>query len=263
MATFRVHKTDNYTTMSNHHLRNKALSLSAKGLLSVILSLPPDWKYSVRGLASISKEGERAIKTALDELKEHGYLVVKRIEPHEGNNRVSYEYDVYEVPFSEQNSAKPQVAEACGCEGVHGEGVQGEGVHGDGQLNTKEVSTEGLSTEEQKKEERESSLKKIVAYLNAKTGSRYRTSSQSTRELVLARLNEGFTVDDFIDVIDFKVDRWGKDRKMAEYLRPSTLFAPSHFEEYLNESRRANPTPVTFDTSEWQYEYRGDDYGAA
>ena len=57
MAVFRVQKTQNYTIMSNHHLRNKALSLKAKGLLSLMLSLPEDWDYTTRGLASICKEG--------------------------------------------------------------------------------------------------------------------------------------------------------------------------------------------------------------
>ena len=55
MAVFRVQKTQNYTIMSNHHLRNKALSLKAKGLLSLMLSLPEDWDYTTRGLASICK----------------------------------------------------------------------------------------------------------------------------------------------------------------------------------------------------------------
>ena len=59
MAVFRVQKTQNYTIMSNHHLRNKALSLKAKGLLSLMLSLPEDWDYTTRGLASICKEGPR------------------------------------------------------------------------------------------------------------------------------------------------------------------------------------------------------------
>lgn len=139
LSVFRVHKTENYTVMSNHHLRNKDLSLQAKGLLSVILSLPPDWNYSIRGLASISKEGDKAIKSTLDELKEHGYLVVHRINPERGRNRVQYEYDVYEEPLE---PTKPQVAEPYPSEGVQGEGVQREGVLGGGQLNKEEVSTD-------------------------------------------------------------------------------------------------------------------------
>lgn len=127
--------------MSNYHLRDIGLSLQAKGLLSVILSLPQDWNYSIHGLALISKEGDKAIKSTLDELKEHGYLVVHRINPQQGSNRVRYEYDVYEEPLK---STKPQVAEPYPSEGVHREGVQVEGVPGGGQLNK-----EGLSTDYQ------------------------------------------------------------------------------------------------------------------
>ena len=128
--------------MSNYHLRDKDLSLQAKGLLSVILSLPPSWNYSVRGLASISKEGDKAVKSTLNELKEHGYLVVRRINPKHGCNRVKYEYDVYEMPV---DLTKPQVAEPYPSEGVQGEGVQREGVPEGGQLNIEGLNTDLLS----------------------------------------------------------------------------------------------------------------------
>ena len=69
MAVFRVQKTQNYTIMSNHHLRNKALSLKAKGLLSLMLSLPEDWDYTTRGLASICKEGVDSVCATVRELE--------------------------------------------------------------------------------------------------------------------------------------------------------------------------------------------------
>lgn len=73
MAVIRVEKNKNYTVMSNVHLRDKALSLKAKGLLSLILSLPDDWQYNVKGLAAISKEGRSGITSALQELEAAGY----------------------------------------------------------------------------------------------------------------------------------------------------------------------------------------------
>ena len=95
----RVEKNTNYTTMSNYHLRDTSLSLKAIGLLSKILSLPDDWDYSVAGLAAICKEGESAIKTALEELKEQGYLVVNKLNPDQsGAGRIAYEYVIYEFP---------------------------------------------------------------------------------------------------------------------------------------------------------------------
>ena len=75
MTVFRVEKTKNFTVMSNHHLRNRTLSLKAKGLLSLMLSLPEDWDYTTKGLAQIYKEGVDSISTALKELEKHGYTL--------------------------------------------------------------------------------------------------------------------------------------------------------------------------------------------
>lgn len=72
MAVFRVEKTKDFTIMSNHHLRNTELSLKAKGLLSLMLSLPEDWDYTTKGLAHICKDGVDSITTALKELERHG-----------------------------------------------------------------------------------------------------------------------------------------------------------------------------------------------
>ena len=78
MAVFRIERTRDYTVMSNHHLRDKALSLKSKGLLSMMLSLPEDWNYTTRGLAKICKEGVDAIGGALRELESAGYISATR-----------------------------------------------------------------------------------------------------------------------------------------------------------------------------------------
>ena len=75
MAIFRIEKTKDYTIMSNIHLRDRALSLKAKGLLSQMLSLPEGWNYTLRGLAYINKESIDAIRTAVLELEQSGYIV--------------------------------------------------------------------------------------------------------------------------------------------------------------------------------------------
>ena len=75
---FRVEKTQNYTVMSNRHLREKNMSLKAKGLLSWMLSNDDDWDYSIAGIVANCKESEVAIKSALKELQEFGYLEVKK-----------------------------------------------------------------------------------------------------------------------------------------------------------------------------------------
>ena len=74
MAVFRIEKTRDYTVMSNHHLRDKSLSLKAKGLLSLMLSLPEEWDYTTKGLARICKDGVDSICAGVRELEEHGYV---------------------------------------------------------------------------------------------------------------------------------------------------------------------------------------------
>lgn len=98
MAIFRVVKESNYTVMCNEHLKELGMSLKAKGLLSVMLSLPDDWDYSVKGLERIlGKEKEQAIQDTLNELKQFGYLDVKKLMPNETTSgRIEYEYIVYE-----------------------------------------------------------------------------------------------------------------------------------------------------------------------
>ena len=97
MAVFRIERTRDYTVMSNHHLRNANLSLKAKGLLSMMLSLPEDWNYTTRGLAKICKEGVDAIGAALRELEAAGYIVRHKLRDRQG--RISdTEYVIYEQP---------------------------------------------------------------------------------------------------------------------------------------------------------------------
>ena len=106
MAIFRIERTRDYTVMSNHHLRNGKLSLKAKGLLSMMLSLPEDWNYTTRGLAKICKEGVDAIGGALRELETAGYIVRHQLRDRQG--RISdTEYVIYEQP-QPKNPDTPQ-----------------------------------------------------------------------------------------------------------------------------------------------------------
>ena len=110
MAVFRIERTRDYTVMSNHHLRNEKLSLKAKGLLSMMLSLPDDWNYTTRGLAKICKEGVDAIGNALRELETAGYIVRHQLRDRQG--RISdTEYVIYEQPQPRQpDTAEPDTA---------------------------------------------------------------------------------------------------------------------------------------------------------
>lgn len=147
MSVMRINKTRDYTVMSNYHLRDMQLSLKAKGLLSVMLSLPDEWNYSISGLVSICKENETAIKSALNELKQSGYVVVTKSLPGQTKSgRIEYIYDIYEEP---QRNTKQEGEK----QGVENLGVEFLSVENmplykyTNILNTKESNTDILNTD--------------------------------------------------------------------------------------------------------------------
>ncbi len=97
MAVFRVERNTGYTVMSNHHLRNKELTLKAKGLLSQMLSLPEDWDYTLAGLSLINRESIDAIRTAVWELEKAGYITRRQGRDEKGK-MTAIEYTIYEQP---------------------------------------------------------------------------------------------------------------------------------------------------------------------
>ena len=99
MAVFRVEKNKGYTVMSNHHLRNKELTLKAKGLLSQMLSLPENWDYTLAGLSHINKESIDAIRTAVLELEKAGYIERSQGRDEKGK-MTAITYTIYEQPQS-------------------------------------------------------------------------------------------------------------------------------------------------------------------
>jgi len=97
MPVFRIEKTKDYTVMSNYHLRDRKLTLKAKGLISLMLSLPESWDYSLAGLSLICGDGISSVRSGIAELEKHGYLIRRRIR--ESNGRLSdIEYTVLEQP---------------------------------------------------------------------------------------------------------------------------------------------------------------------
>ena len=97
MAVFRIEKTRDYTVMSNHHLKDRTLTLKSKGLLSMMLSLPDEWNYTTRGLAAICREGVDSIGAALKELENHGYIRRTQLRDEKGKI-TDTEYVIYEMP---------------------------------------------------------------------------------------------------------------------------------------------------------------------
>ena len=140
MAIFRTHKNQNYTVMSNYHLKEKNMSLKAKGLLSVMLSLPDDWDYSLAGLVAICKENETAVKSALKELKDFGYIRIDKLMPNETESgRIEYVYNVFEQPqnISKQGHKK---------QGLENQPLENQPIENQVQLNTNKQNTKELNT---------------------------------------------------------------------------------------------------------------------
>lgn len=237
MAVFRIHKTDNYTVMSNAHLRDPRLTLKAKGLLSMVFSLPDDWKYSINGLAAICKEGPDAVSTAIRELEAVGYVIrTKRFPGETESGRIEYEYDFYEVP-SEKQPPKKQPPEI--------QGVEIQGVENRHLLNKEDKGTDDQATEDKDDDDFSTKVKEIVGHLNEVCGTSYRPTTRQTRSRISARLGEGFTVEDFMAVIDSRKALWANDARMREYLRPETLFG-TKFEGYLNAARSCAARQLDF-----------------
>lgn len=130
MAVIKVNKTKDYTIMSNTHFREREMSLKAKGLLSLMLSLPSDWDYSVEGLVAICKENETAITSTLKELKMFGYLSVTKVMPNETKSgRIEYVYEIFETPQSDN------------IQGIENQGIEKQGIENLPLVLQKEKST--------------------------------------------------------------------------------------------------------------------------
>lgn len=137
---FRIHKNNNYTTMSNYHLRDKRLSFKAKGLLSMMLSLPSNWNYSIAGIVAISKESETSVKNTLNELKVNSYLSIIKLTPDKtSSGRYEYEYNIYETPKQEGGFQPLEI-----------QPLENQAVENVGQLNTNNKITNKLNTNNKK-----------------------------------------------------------------------------------------------------------------
>lgn len=145
MAVLRVNKTSNYTVMSNYHFKEKEMSLKAKGLLSLMLSLPDTWDYSINGLVAICKESETAINSTLKELKDFGYLVISKVR--NGKGQYEYVYNIYEQPHLQDTQSQEVESPE-----VEKPGVENPGVENIGQYNTNKSNIKKINKKEINKE---------------------------------------------------------------------------------------------------------------
>ncbi|EOO28648.1 phage replication protein [Bacillus cereus VD133] len=251
MATFRVNKSKNYTTINNIGLRDERLSWKAKGILSYILSLPDDWVFYMEEISTHAKDGIDSLRVGMKELKKFGY--VRRFPVKNEKGKItSWETIIYEVPQVENpHMENPQVEKPQ---------MEVPFMENPTLLSTKELSTNIPNTDKQNntmsssnEEDNQSSIpyQEILDYLNEKATKNFNHKAEAHRKLIRARWNEGYTIEKFKTVIDNKVSQWlgqfDRDNKpLDRYLRPSTLFAQKHFDNYLNETVKGakNNDPV-------------------
>ena len=213
MTVVRIEKTKNFTTMSNKHLRDENLSLKAKGLLSLMLSLPNNWDYSIVGLSKICVESINTINGIIHELEEHNYMQRKRI--YEKGKIKDWEYTIYEDNDLHLKN-----------EDIENQDIENLDIENCVQLNTnKTTNKEKLNTYID-------DIEYIVGFLNEKADVHYKPTTKETQQKIIKLLKQGFDKRDFEQVITTMVTEW-KGTEMEKYLRPETLFG-NKFESYLN-----------------------------
>lgn len=158
MSVIRTVKNENYTTMCNTHLRDKNLSLKAKGLLSMMLSLPDKWHYSVKGLEGICKESKNTINSVLNELEDNNYLVRRR---RYCNGKISeWEYIIFENNENHEEELLHLKNEDIENEDIENEDIENRDVY----KITKELNTKELNTNEYKEKNiKKESVNSVIA----------------------------------------------------------------------------------------------------
>ena len=216
-----VNKKANFTTIHNKLISDSSISLKAKGIMLYMLSKPVGWNYNPKDIANNSKDGLESVYSGLKELIEAKYISRRKnkdgtvdyfvFEDKEENNIIDYQ----EKPNQEKpNQEKPNQDFA--------------DVLIIKDSNNTEYSKKELNNKENIKE-----IEEVINHLNEKAGTKYKSNSKNTTKHIKARINDGYTLEDFKTVIDKKCSEW-LNTDMEKYLCPDTLFG-SKFEKYLNQ----------------------------
>lgn len=240
----RVEKNGNYTVLHRAALNDKRLSWKAKGIIAYMLSMPNDWVFYMDELMSHSTDREKSFRSGFKELKDNGY--VKRFPVYENKKIIRWETVVYEMSQTQETPLLSQNVQV-GKVDVGLVDVEKEAL----------LSTDSLLSidETNNVESALDDTLAIIEYLNVKTSKNFKATTSATKKFINGRLAEGHTVEDFKRVIDVKVAQWLNNPEMNSYLRPSTLFSPTNFENYLNENttpraqttQKSTPSPLVLD----------------
>lgn len=236
-----LRKVDNdsgYTKIDNNIFKNRDLSLKAKGLLSMMLSFADGWEFSVSGLTKLSKDGIDSVRSGLNELEELGYIY--REYPRDKGKFGKTVYHISQVPNLVGKTVKEKPYTVNPYTDKSTRKIQ----------YNKELTNKVLTNKETRDKELTNTLveqipfKEIIEYLNLKANKDFR-NVKGNQELIRARFNEGYTLEDFKKVIDNKCIDWLGNGEMEKYLQPSTLFnnggKKQNFDRYLNEIPKNKP----------------------
>ena len=262
MAVFRIEKTRDYTVMSNHHLRDKSLSLKAKGLLSLMLSLPEEWDYTTKGLARICKDGVDSICAGVRELEEHGYVIRQRVRNPNGQLG-AIEYTILEQPRPpEPKPGKPERENPVQVKPVLDSPVLGKPEQEKpAQLNTKGSSNQISNTDSSSTEGSNPIQSSPQTPAETKrTGRDWMRERESYRELILENIeydilvqNERMDHDRLDELVELMLDticshretiRIAGDDYPAEVVKSRFLKLNSSHIEYVLDRMRENTTYV-------------------
>lgn len=222
MSNTITHEQGNFSTIPNQLLNDSSVSLTAKGLYVFMRGKPPLWNFTIRSMAKQLKEGETAIGSALNELKDSGWISYTK---HSNGKGVYHLFWSANANTENPNQENPN---------------QGNPMKGKPQRISKkepvvkQIVKEPLSSKPDIAE-------KVIQYLNDKTGRSFRAVPSQTK-FIEARIAEGATLQDLIAVINRKCLEWLDDPKFAQYLRPSTLFNAEKFNTYVGQLDSPLPT---------------------
>ena len=222
MSNTITHEQGNFSTIPNQLLNDQSISLAAKGLYVFMRGKPPLWNFTIRSMAKQLKEGETAIGSALNELKDSGWISYKK---HSNGKGVYHLFWSADSNTENPNQENPN---------------QGNPMKGKPQRISKkepivkQIAKEPLSS-------KPDIASKVIQHLNDKTGSKFRATKTNTK-FIDARIAEGATPTDLIAVINRKCLEWLDNPEMRQYLRPSTLFNAEKFNTYVGQLD--SPLPV-------------------
>lgn len=221
MGIIRIDKTaGNYFIASKYYVEDENISWKAKGIMSYLFSKPDDWQIYQTQLEKVSKDGKASVRSTINELIDNGYMTRQSRRKSNGDFD-GYNYTLHEHPVND-GVRKMEVAKM-----------------GDAKMVIAKPDTTNNNLTNNDLTNNDSRVdfipyKEIIDYLNSKTGKRFSHKSKANQKLIKARMNEGYTKEDFIKVIKTKTTEWKDLDNMKGYLQPSTLFG-NKFDKYLNQ----------------------------